>query len=143
MTDFEIDELLPPHTLDGAAGADFIEMTRVRNDVEAAAVGNYDLDMTAAELLPEYHNPYEPKRMFVARVDGRMVGRSVHELQSGDDVRSAWLHVEVLPEFRNHGIGTALYDRVLAIALDEKREVLQSFAHHGAVAGQRIDSPTG
>src|SRR5690554_4451513 len=138
MTDFEIDELLPPHTLDGAAGADFIEMTRVRNDVEAAAVGNYDLAMAPEELLPEYHNPYEPKRMFVARVDGRMVGRAVHELQSGDDVRSAWLHAEVLPEFSGRGIGAALYEEVLAIALTDKRQVLQSFANHADVDGPRI-----
>ncbi|MHA6667569.1 GNAT family N-acetyltransferase [Homoserinimonas sp. A447] len=143
MADFEIDELLPPQTLDGPAGADFIEMARVRNDVEAAAVGNYDLAMKPEELLPEYHNPYEPKRMFVARVDGRIVGRSVHELQSGDDVRSAWLHAEVLPEFRGRGIGTALYERVLEIALADKRQVLQSFAHHADAAGERIESPTG
>lgn len=143
MADFDIDELLAPHTLDGAAGSDFVEMTQVRNDIEAAAVGNYDLAMAPEELLPEYHNPYEPKRMFVARVNGRIVGRSVHELQSGDDVRSAWLHAEVLPEYRRRGIGTALYERVLQIALADKRQVLQAFAHHADVPGARIDSPTG
>lgn len=143
MSDLTIEEFLAPVSLDGPEGAAFIEMAQVRNDVEAAAVGNYDLAMTAAELLPEYHNPYEPKRMFVARVNGRMVGRSVHELQSGDDVRSAWLHVEVLPEFRGRGIGTALYERVLAIALADKRQVLQSFANHADAGGPRIDSPTG
>src|SRR5690554_4557090 len=126
MNDVVIDELQVPETLDGPGGADFIEMTRVRNDIEAAAVGNYDLAMAPAELLPEYHNPYEPKRMFVARVEGRIVGRAVHELQSGDDIRSAWLHAEVLPDFRGRGIGSALYERVLAIALADKRLVLQS-----------------
>ena len=143
MSDLIIEELQPPATLDDPGGADFIEMTRVRNEVEAAAVGNYDLAIAPQELLPEYHNSYEPKRMFVARVNARIVGRSVHELQSGDDVRSAWLHVEVLPEFRRRGIGTALYERVLAIALADKRQVLQSFAHHAVVDSERIDSPTG
>lgn len=143
MNDVAIDELQIPQTLDGPRGSAFIEMTRVRNDIEAAAVGSYDLAMTPEELLPEYHNPYEPKRMFVARVDGRIVGRSVHELQSGDEVRSAWLHAEVLPEFRRRGIGTALYEQVLEIALADKRQVLQAFAHHADVDGERIDSPTG
>lgn len=143
MSDLTIEEFLAPANLDGPEGATFIEMARVRNDVEAAAVGNYDLAMTAEELLPEYHNPYEPKRMFLARIDGRMVGRSIHELQSGDDVRSAWLHVEVLPEFRGRGIGAALYEPVLAIALADERQVLQSFANHADVDGPRIDSPTG
>ncbi|HEU4808103.1 MAG TPA: GNAT family N-acetyltransferase [Homoserinimonas sp.] len=143
MSNVAIDELQIPQGLDGPGGSAFIEMTRVRNDIEAAAVGSYDLAMTPEELLPEYHNPYEPKRMFVARVDGRIVGRSVHELQSGNDVRSAWLHSEVLPEFRRRGIGTALYERVLEIALADKRQVVQGFAHHGAAVGERIDSPTG
>ncbi|MEX1079066.1 MAG: GNAT family N-acetyltransferase [Homoserinimonas sp.] len=143
MSEYTIEELQPPKTLDEPGGDAFVEMTRVRNDIEAASVGNYDLAMTPEELLPEYHNTYEPKRMFVARVAGRIVGRSVHELQSGDEVRSAWLHAEVLPEFRGRGIGTALYERVLGIALADGRQVLQAFAHHRNVAGERIQSPTG
>ncbi len=143
MENFTIEELHVPKTLDGPGGADFIEMTRVRNDIEAAAVGNYDLAMEPEELLPEYHNAYEPKRMFVARVGARIVGRSVHELQSGDDVRSAWLHAEVLPEYRRHGIGTALYERVLAIARADGRKTLQGFTHHANAPGERLTSPTG
>jgi GNAT superfamily N-acetyltransferase len=143
MEQFTIEELPIPEALDGAGGADFVEMTRVRNEIEAASVGNFDLAMTPEELLPEYHSRYEPKRVFVARIDGRIVGRSVHELQSGSDVRSAWLHAEVLPDYRRRGIGKALYRRVLEIALADKRSVLQGFAHHTDAPGERIPSPTG
>ena len=143
MNDFSIEELQIPEALDGQDGAAFSEMARVANDIEAAVIGNYDLASEPAELLPIYHNQYEPKRVFLARVDGQIVGRGIHELQSGDDVRSAWLHAEVLPEFRRRGIGAALYDRVEQIARSDKRAVLQSFAHHRAVDGEHIDSPTG
>lgn len=143
MSDLTIDEMSAPQSLEGSDGEAFAEMARVRNDIEAATVGNYDLAMAPRELLAEFQNPYEPKRMFVARIDDRIVGRSVHELQSGEDVRSAWLTAEVLPEFRRRGIGTALYNCVLDIALADKRSILQSFAYHATTPGDRIVSPTG
>ena len=144
MGNVTIEELPIPRTLDGPQGAAFAEMSRVSNDIEAAVVGNYDLAYGPVELLPKYHNRYEPKRIFVARVDGRIVGRGVHELQSGDNVRSAWLHAEVLPEFRHRGIGSALYQAVEAIALAEGRSVLQAFAFHApTTTGERVTSPTG
>jgi GNAT superfamily N-acetyltransferase len=143
MIDFTIDELPIPETLDGPGGEAFAEMARVSNEIEAGLVGNYDLTYEPNEMLPLYHNEYEPKRVFVARVDGRIVGRAEHELQSGDDVRSAWLHAEVLPEFRRRGIGAALYDTVAGVAIADGRAVLQAWALHGTAAGDRIDSPTG
>jgi GNAT superfamily N-acetyltransferase len=143
MSDFTIEELTIPTTLDGPDGAAFTEMARVANDIEAASIGNYDLSYEPDEMLPLYRNEYEPKRVFVARVGGSIVGRAVHELQSGEDVRSAWLGAEVLPEFRRQGIGAALYDTVAHIATAEGRAVLQGFAFHGTATGEQIDSPTG
>jgi GNAT superfamily N-acetyltransferase len=143
MIDFTIDELTIPETLDAPEGAAFLEMTRVANAIQAGLVGNYDLAHEPMEMLALYRDKYEPKRVFVARVDGRIVGRAVHELQSGDDVRSAWLGAEVLPEFRRRGIGSALYDTVARIAIAEGRTVLQGFAFHGTATAERIVSPTG
>lgn len=144
MGHFRIDELVIPASIDASDAADFIEMTRMRNEVEADIVGNYDLAVEPVELLPVWLDPYESRRMFVARVDGRIVGRGTHEVQSGDDVSSAWLSVEVLPAHRYRGIGSALYDTVAAIAAEEGRPILQSFTSHDATStGERVASPTG
>jgi len=144
MSETMIEEMAIPASIDAPDATDFIEMTLVRNEVEADIVGNFDLAYTPTELLPAWQNPDEPKRIFVARINGRIVGRAAHELQSGDNVVSAWLAVEVLPSARRLGIGEALHDRVVAIAVDEGRSVLQSFTlHRPTTGGPRVESPTG
>ncbi len=144
MSGLTIEELAIPESVDDADAGDFVEMTRVRNEIEADTVGSFDLAFTPRELLPAWLDPDEPKRLFVARVDGRIVGRAVHEAQTGEEVRSAWLEVEVAPAHRGRGIGGALYDTVAGIATDEGRTILQAFTVHRAdAAGPRLDSPTG
>jgi GNAT superfamily N-acetyltransferase len=140
----QIEELDIPAGLDDPAAADFIEMVRVRNTIEHFAVGTDALVPTAAELLPVFTSAFEPKRLFVARVDGSIVGRAVLDLPIGGDSRSAWLLTEVLPDFRGNGIGTQLFDRVETLALDAGRTVLQAHAMHTATeGGERLPSPTG
>ena len=157
MITFTIDELEIPAALTGpsqslpspAAGlpspaAGFVEMTRVRNEIEAEIVGSRDLAVEPEEILPGWLDHYTPKRLFVARVEGRIVARAIHEVQSGEAVRSAWLSVEVLSAYRRQGIGTALHRRVAEIARSEGRTILQCFVLHTAGSeGERIDSPTG
>lgn len=78
MTERTIDGLRIPASIVSPAAADFIEMTRVRNDIEAEGAGNCDLAYEPAELLPGWQNTdYEPRRLFVARLDGRIVGRGL------------------------------------------------------------------
>lgn len=144
MTAFTIEELLIPASVDTPDAADFIEATRVANDIEADIVGSYDLGWEPVELLPQWQNPYETQRMFIARADGRIVGRATYEVQSGENPRSAWVFVDVLPAHRRRGLGADLADRVEAIAESEGRSILQSFAlHRTDAAGDRITSPTG
>ncbi|MBC7724325.1 MAG: GNAT family N-acetyltransferase, partial [Burkholderiaceae bacterium] len=146
IDDLTIVELLIPASLDSPASpgtAAFIEMTEVRNTIEADVVGSRDLAYTPAELLPSWHNEDEQRRLFVARSGGRILARSTYEVQSGTDIPSAWLSVEVLPEFRRRGIGSAVHRELVGIAADEGRAVLQVFATHGDAPGDRITAPTG
>src|SRR3954447_20367269 len=91
-TRMSIEELSIPTTLDEPAAADFIEMVAVRNAIEAGLLGSDALACTPAELLPVYQAAeFEPKRIFVAKVDGRTVGRSVMQWSIAERTTSTWL----------------------------------------------------
>ncbi|AWB89629.1 GNAT family N-acetyltransferase [Salinibacterium hongtaonis] len=139
-----IGELALPESIGAPDAGDFIEMVRIRNDIEAYDVGTRDFAVEPEELLAIVSNPYELRRFFLARVDGRIVGRAVYQLQGGLDVPTAWVSVEILPEFRRQGLGSALYTHVHAIALEDGRTAMQAESfHHVPPAEPVIISPTG
>ena len=142
---FTIDILPIPATLDEPGGDDFRAMTEVRNRVEAHALGSPALAVTAQELLPGYQRQeYEPRDLYLARVDGRVVGRGVFSWSIEPGTRVSWVFADVLPEFRNQGIGTALFETMEARSVADGRPVLQSDTIHSRVAGgERLAPPTG
>lgn len=143
---FTIDEAALPAALDdGSTSApDFIAMTRMRNAVEADVVGSDDIVPTPAELFAGWQDPYEPRRLLLARVDGEIVARGVYEVQREEGVVSAWLTVEVHPSHRRQGIGAAVHERLLHFAHDERRTIVQLVAiHRPDAGGHPIVSPTG
>ena len=144
-TRLSIEELSIPATLDEPSAADFIEMVAVRNAIEAGLLGSDALACTPAELLPVYQSAeFEPKRIFVAKVDGRTVGRSIMEWSIAEGTTSTWLVTEVLEEFRRRGIGSALFATVEELAAASGRPTLQVEAMHTTTAGgERLPSPTG
>jgi GNAT superfamily N-acetyltransferase len=142
MTDFTIDELTVPASADGAQAADFVQLTRLLGEIEALALGTDELAYEPAELLPEFHDPYQPRRMLLARVDGAIVGCGGYEV-SVDDGAVVWLSVEVLPRFRRRGIGSALYQHLTELAAADGRTTLQAELLHTEAAGERILAPTG
>jgi len=144
-TSLQIDELSIPATLHDPDAAGFIEMVGVRNAIETGLLGSPALACTPAELLPIYQaQEFEPSRLFVARVDGRQVGRAILQWSIADGTTASWVIAEVLEDFRGRGIGAALFDRVEGLALQSGRPVLQAQAvHKPAPGGARLPSPTG
>lgn len=141
---FTVEEL-PIPTAPGADGwADFRAATAVRNAVEAAAYGTGELALSAEELLPFWLNQqYAPARMLAARVAGEIVARGVYETLPEASTDVAWVAVEVLPAFRRRGIGTALADRLEAIADEEGRVRTLVYTASSDAPGERLPSPTG
>ena len=141
---FTIDELPIPKSLDGPGGDAFREMVAVRNQVEAETLGNWALAVTPEELLPAFQKQqYEPRRIFLARVDGKIVGRGIFHWPIEEGSRVAWIFAEVLKEYRHQGIGTALFDLMEGLAREMGRIVFQTDAIHTTEGEERITPPTG
>lgn len=142
--DFVVDEVVIPSTIDAPNASDFIEMTRVRNEIEAESVGSWDLAYEAAELLPSWQRSWEPKQLLVARSRGEIVGRAVVEFEPEDIAGSiAWVVVEVLSSHRGRGIGSALFDRAMELVAAAGKTVVQTYAPQKITAGPSIAAPTG
>jgi GNAT superfamily N-acetyltransferase len=143
MSRFTIDEVSIPKTIDAPDAADFIATVEVRNAVEADGFGTDDLAYSAADLLPGWLNTvYEPKRLFAARVDGRIVARAIYETTT-EDADVVWLEVQVLPEFRRRGIGTELSGLLETMAAQDNRHKIIVYTVSKEAAGERVEAPTG
>ncbi|GAB3605783.1 GNAT family N-acetyltransferase [Conyzicola nivalis] len=143
---FTVEELVVPQTIDSPDAADFVETIELRNLVEALAYGTHELEMTAVETLPFWLDPENsPRRLFGVRIDGRLVGRGFYETNVGKEGSDAvaWGAVEVLPDFRGRGIGTAIAEFIERVARDEGRDRLLVYVASPDGPGERLDAATG
>lgn len=136
-----IDELPIPASLNGPGGADFAEMVALRNAIEVEILGTDDLNPTAKELLPFYHDAFAPKRLFLARIDGRIIGRAVYEWQPEQGATAAFLEVQVARDARRKGVGSALLDVIEGAASADGYRVFQSWSSHRAPATDDVLRP--
>lgn len=143
-TTFTIDELQIPANADDPAWAAFVEMVEVRNQIEADTLGSWALEVTPEELLPVFQNQdYHPRRLFVARVDGRIVGRGIINWSVEEGTNVTWVFVEIHRDARNQGIGGAMWEKLEGMASESGRTVVQSDTIHTTEGEERIEPPTG
>lgn len=139
-----VDEVpLPAELTDDSPSADFRATVEIRNLVEEAGYGTVDVRVTPERLLGYLTDPFEPHRLFVARVDGRVVARGLYETLADASSTACWLDVRVHPEHRRRGIGTAVAERLEALARAEGRTHAIVYIVSPEAPGPRIASPTG
>lgn len=138
-----IEELGVPSTIDDPGATAFIEAIEVGNVVATDAYGTPDIVYEPGEELPQFHNPFQPKRLLVARVAGRIVAQATTDTQIGDDADTSWVEVLVHPRFRGRGIGRALADRVEELVRSDGRRKVIAYVASRDAGGTRLDSPTG
>src|SRR5690606_10586384 len=92
---------------------------------------------------PLWLDRHTARYALLARAEGRVVARGLTEwaVETTDDV--AWITIEVLPDQRAAGIGSALFGRLAAHALDAGKRTHQAFTIHPPRDGAVIASPTG
>jgi GNAT superfamily N-acetyltransferase len=143
-TPIAIDELVIPDNLDQPGGDAFREVSQLRNVVLSHVLGPAAGSATPEERLPYLlDHRHEQQRARVARLDGRIVASSFVSWEVDKPSRVLWFQVGVLPDFRNRGAGTALFDDLEAFALESDHPIVQGSTHHLPAAGPQIVPPTG
>ena len=144
MHSFRIAEVEIPASIDAPNAGGFVAATHVRNAVEAETYGTDELGFTPAELLPGWlDQKHKPIRMFVAHAEGSVVARGTLETTPEVEGGTAWVSVDVLPEFRRRGVGTALLHVVEAEARAAAVTRLIAYVPSAEQPGPRVASPTG
>lgn len=137
-----IDEVPIPETLDAPSGPDFAAAVELGSIVEAIDYGTPDGAYEPAEELTIYRDHVLVHRLLAAREGGRIVGKAFTRIHN-DDNDEAWLHVQVLPEYRGRGIGRALADAAESLARAQGARKLLSFMASADLTGERLVPPTG
>jgi GNAT superfamily N-acetyltransferase len=104
--DVRVAEIEVPRSLNGPAGAEFVDATTVANTSAIVAYGDHFV-LSPREQHYFATDPGSPTRVFVARVQDSIVGRATCSMLPADS-STAWLTVDVLPEQRQRGIGSDL-----------------------------------
>lgn len=144
-----VDEIAVPESADDP---DFRALVDVRNAHVAHALGTGALAFSPAELRAVFADTWRPRRRgYLPRgypwgrpgSSGRPGRRSGRHHRAGVRPRSAGATVEVHPQWRGRGVGSALADQVEARLSATGRTVVDADIEHAPVAGPRHPSRDG
>jgi GNAT superfamily N-acetyltransferase len=132
----EIEEITVPDSPGSPGYEAYCQSLDVRNRNEADVLGSAAPYVDPVEALPYFRDQDQTvKRLFVARLNGEVVGQALLERSRYDDYRVGWAFGGVLASARHRGVGTALFDVVEREARAAGCTVCQGFVLHGAPAG--------
>ena len=106
---FTIEQLPIPATLEAPGGNDFARSAAVSNEVEHGLWGHDDFRLDVRERLTMMQPTPDRERVLgVARDRGEIVANARLSIPQRDNLRTAYLQIEVLPSHRRRGAATAL-----------------------------------
>ena len=132
-TDFAIEPLRLPESLDAPDAAEFVEFGGLCDALTQEIWGHLDRATPAAARLRYWRDsPYSHTRLFFVRIDGRMAARSWIRFEQQENLTRALLHVAVLGAYSGRGVGRALLAHAEELAAANGRTVLLTFTEHPA-----------
>ena len=138
-----VEQLVVPASVDDDDAQDFIDNVDIHARAEAEKYGHDELRLTPAEVLLWWQDPASPRALFGVKVDGELVGRAMYNRRVTDPT-TCWVAIDVVPEFRGRGIGSAIAERLQQFARSEGRSKMIGYVVSApSIGGTRIDAPTG
>lgn len=139
---WHIEPLRTPATIDSVDAEDFLAANDLSNLTEGLRWGNNDHWVSAENRLAGARsNEYTARDSFIAKVDGRIIGRADVELPLRDNTGAGYVYVIVHPEYQHRGLGSRLYAALEQRMVTEGRSVALSWSDH--VANFDVDAANG
>ncbi len=132
-----------PTAVEGPGWADFVHGVRLHSDNLAEAYGTDDASLTAHEAWPQYTDPSKAVRAFVVRDAQQIVALGTYDSESGADCVTAWLHIDVHPDWRRRGVGAAVAAQLIELGNAEGADKTIVYAAAADLPGDRITAATG
>lgn len=140
MSEYTVSQMVIPRGVGAEGWGDFVDVCDLRNEIEESFVGTRELAVSPEEMLPHWLDPKTITEAWLARIDGRLVGRGMFIHHPEDSIASVL--VQVRPESRRRGIGATLYEIVREHAEAAGKDVFQtSFYSLPDEPGPRIFPP--
>ena len=138
-----VEHLVVPASVDDDDAQDFIDNVDIHARAEAEKYGHDELRLTPAEVLLWWQDAASPRELFGVKVDGQLVGRAMYNRRLSDPT-TCWVALDVLPEYRGRGIGSAIAERLEQVARSEGRSKMIGYVVSAPSAGgERLVPPTG
>ncbi|WP_196810965.1 GNAT family N-acetyltransferase [Arthrobacter sp. 35W] len=149
MSSISIVQLGIPQSLQAPGAGPFVAAAELANLVERDTQGSGDFATSpAAALARAQRQDYDEKLLLAAYDGGELVGRASLNLPLADNLHLADLHIQVHPDHRRRGAGSALLARATELARERGRTVLCGWSDHleqpgTEAAGRTLVATTG
>ena len=140
-----VEELPIPDSLAAVESDDHLAIVDIRNAITREYMGDNADHMTVGEFYAGLvDQTYERNRAFIVRDGGAPIAYGIIYWSTEPGTRVSWLEVNVHPDHRNQGVGSALLDRLEQVAREAGRPVAQGGGNHRTdLPGPALASPTG
>lgn len=136
MSNFTIERIHAPATLEGAGAQDFLAANALENLVTEQEWGRPDFNSSDASALEmRTSNEYREVGLFVGKLDGEIVAFGTARLPLTDNLDSANLYLTVHPDHQRKGYGSQLYAAIEDYAKENSRRLLSGWVGGPPVEG--------
>ncbi|UOQ88843.1 GNAT family N-acetyltransferase [Agromyces endophyticus] len=143
----EVREVAIPASLGTPESTEFERVVELQTEIEVERWGDDRFAYTAPELLALYRDEYLPRRVFAAWDGDRCVGRATVWWEADPAAVRGDIVIEVAPDRRRSGLGSALLERAEAVVHDLGRDVFGMFVDLPIAAaeqpGEGLRAPQG
>ncbi|MFJ5954702.1 GNAT family N-acetyltransferase [Paenarthrobacter sp. NPDC092416] len=123
-----IQQIPVPKRPDAGGSPDFLAFHKLRHAYELEVWGNLDRAATLPEAVLFWQgNDYEERQVFLARLEGKVVGSGSLMLPLSENLTTAGMDVLVDADYRRRGFGTQILEYLERVARERDRNSFDGY----------------